>query len=49
VDGSRIQSSYNFLTIDVSDWRTGRHVINVLAKNSSSSVMRDATIYVVIE
>ncbi len=49
VDGSKMQSSYNTLTIDVSDWRTGRHVINVLAKNSSSSVMRDATIYVVIE
>ena len=48
VDGSKIQTANNYLTVNVSNWRRGKHTIMLFASNSSGK-KRNATAYVVIE
>ena len=49
VDGSKVQTGKNTLTVNVSRWSTGRHVIRLIAKKSSSTENRDASVYVNIQ
>ena len=49
VDGSRVQTGKNTLTLNVSRWSKGRHVIRLIAKSSNSTENRDASVYVNIQ
>ena len=47
VDGSKLKSTSNTMTVDVSSWSSGRHVIILTAKNKDSGKTRTATAYII--
>ena len=49
IDNSKVQSANNHITINVSDWNSGKHTIMLFVSDGNSNAKRSATMYVDIE